>query len=108
MSKKGDSKASRSKRAAYWSVTQRLRVAQIRARILDAPGRHWQYDPDLETEIELRFIPDGKNATRVELEHRRLDRYGAHRDQMRRIFETEGDWGRLLEMFARVAAEMRT
>jgi uncharacterized protein YndB with AHSA1/START domain len=68
----------------------------------------WQYDPQLKTEIELRFIFDGKNATRVELEHRRLDRYGAHRDQMRRIFETEGDWGRLLEMFARVAAEMRT
>lgn len=64
----------------------------------------WQYDPGLKTEIELRFIPDGENATRVELEHRRLDRYEARRDEMRRIFETEGDWGRLLEMFARVAA----
>jgi hypothetical protein len=65
---------------------------------------NWQYDPRLETEIELRFIPDRENATRVELEHRHLDRYGAHRDQMRRIFETEGDWERLLEMYARVAA----
>ncbi len=65
---------------------------------------NWQYDPELKTEIELRFIPDGKNATRVELEHRCLDRYGARRDEMRRIFETEGDWGRLLEMFSRVAA----
>lgn len=65
----------------------------------------WQYDPNLKTEIELRFIPEGKNATRVELEHRHLDRYGARRDEMRRIFETEGDWGRFLEMFARVAAQ---
>ena len=65
----------------------------------------WQYNPNLKTEIELRFIPEGKNATRVELEHRRLDRYGARRDEMRRIFETEGDWGRFLEMFARVAAQ---
>lgn len=64
----------------------------------------WQYDPALKTEIEIRFIPDGKSATRVELEHRRLDRYGARRDEMRQIFETGGDWGRLLEMFARVAA----
>lgn len=64
----------------------------------------WQYDPKLKTEIELRFVPDGKNATRVELEHRRLDRYGARRDEMRRIFDTEGDWGKFLEMFARVAA----
>ncbi len=34
----------------------------------------WQYDRDLKTEVELRFIPDRKGATRVELEHRRLDR----------------------------------
>ncbi len=62
----------------------------------------WQFDPKLNTEIEILFIADG-DGTRVELEHRRLDRYGARRDQMRRIFETEGDWGRLLQMFARVA-----
>jgi hypothetical protein len=64
----------------------------------------WQYDPSLKTEIELRFLPDGKEATRVELEHRHLDRFGARRDEMRRIFDTEGDWGRVLEGFARIAA----
>jgi uncharacterized protein YndB with AHSA1/START domain len=64
----------------------------------------WQPDPALKTEIEVRFIPDGENVTRVELEHRRLDRYGARRDQMRRIFDVEGDWGKLLAMFGRVAA----
>jgi uncharacterized protein YndB with AHSA1/START domain len=64
----------------------------------------WQYDPKLKTEIELRFVAEGKSVTRVELEHRRLDRFGARRDEMRRIFDTEGDWGRVLEMFGRVAA----
>jgi uncharacterized protein YndB with AHSA1/START domain len=64
----------------------------------------WQYDPKLKTEIELRFVAEGKSITRVELEHRRLDRFGARRDEMRRIFDTEGDWGRVLEMFGRVAA----
>jgi uncharacterized protein YndB with AHSA1/START domain len=64
----------------------------------------WQYDPELQTELEIRFIAEGKNATRVELEHRRLDRYGARRDQMRKIFDTEGDWGRLLQGFAQIAA----
>ena len=63
----------------------------------------WQYDPTLKTEIEIRFNLDGNDGTRVELEHRHLDRYGARRDQMRRIFETEGDWGRLLQAFARAA-----
>ena len=65
----------------------------------------WQPDPTLKTEIEVHFIPVGKDGTRVELEHRLLDRYGARRDEMRRIFDTEGDWGRLLQSFARVAAE---
>jgi uncharacterized protein YndB with AHSA1/START domain len=64
----------------------------------------WQYDPTLKTEIELRFVPESPDATRVELEHRRLDRYGARREEMRRVFDTEGDWGRLLGMFAQVAA----
>lgn len=67
----------------------------------------WQYDPSLNTEIEVRFIADGNKRTRVELEHRRLDRYGARRDEMRRIYDTEGDWGKLLEAFARVAANWR-
>jgi uncharacterized protein YndB with AHSA1/START domain len=62
----------------------------------------WQYDPALKTEVEVRFVPEGA-GTRVELEHRRLDRFGARRDEMRRIFETEGDWGKLLALFARVA-----
>ena len=64
----------------------------------------WKFDPNLKTELELRFIPEGNEATRVELEHRRLDRYGARRDEMRRIFDTEGDWGRFLDLFARAAA----
>ena len=63
----------------------------------------WQFDPSLQTEIEVRFIGDGKDGTRVELEHRHLDRYGARRDEMRAIFDKEGDWGRVLEMFARAA-----
>jgi hypothetical protein len=40
----------------------------------------------------------------AELEHRRLDRYGARRDEMRAIFDQSGDWGRLLAGFAEVAA----
>jgi uncharacterized protein YndB with AHSA1/START domain len=63
----------------------------------------WQHDPNLNTEIEVRFIADGKERTRIELEHRHLDRFGERRDQMRRVFDQEGDWGKLLAMFVRVA-----
>jgi uncharacterized protein YndB with AHSA1/START domain len=63
----------------------------------------WQYDPTLKTEVEVRFIAEGKGGTRVELEHRHLDRYGARRDQMRGIFDSEGGWSGLLASFARAA-----
>lgn len=65
----------------------------------------WQYDPALKTEVEVRFIAQSTTQTRVELEHRRLDRYGERRDQMRRIFDSEGDWGQLLAAFARSAQQ---
>src|SRR5262249_32790442 len=63
----------------------------------------WQYDPKLNTEVEVRFISEGKDATRVELEHRHLDRYGARRDEMRGIFDSECGWSGLLASFARAA-----
>jgi uncharacterized protein YndB with AHSA1/START domain len=62
----------------------------------------WQHDPALQTEIEIRFIAEG-DATRVELDHRHLERYGSRREEMRHIFDTGGDWGRVLAMFAQVA-----
>jgi uncharacterized protein YndB with AHSA1/START domain len=67
-------------------------------------GADWKFDPTLKTEIEIRFIAESKARTRVELEHRHLDRYGARRDEMRRVFDKEGDWGRLLGMFGAAAA----
>jgi uncharacterized protein YndB with AHSA1/START domain len=63
----------------------------------------WQYDPALQTEIEVRFLKEGDAGTRVEFEHRRLDRYGDRRDEMRTIFDTTGDLGRLLAAFAETA-----
>jgi uncharacterized protein YndB with AHSA1/START domain len=62
----------------------------------------WQFDRSLNTEIEVRFIPAGRE-THVEFEHRKLDRFGERRDQMRRIFDKEGDWGRQLAAFAAAA-----
>ena len=65
----------------------------------------WQYDPELKTEVEVRFIAEGENRTRVELEHRRLDRYGARRDEMRSIFDSPRGWGQILEPFVRAATK---
>ena len=63
----------------------------------------FQYDPALQTEIEVRFIPEKDGSTRVELEHRHLDRYGDRREEMRTVYDKSGDWGQLLALFAQAA-----
>lgn len=64
---------------------------------------NFQYDPKLKTEIEVRFIAEQDGFTRVELEHRRLDRFGDRREEMRNVFDKTGDWGQLLASFAQQA-----
>jgi uncharacterized protein YndB with AHSA1/START domain len=64
----------------------------------------WKCDPSLRTEVEVRFVAEGPRATRVELEHRYLDRFGPRADEMRAIFDSPGGWTGLLERFARAAA----
>ncbi|MGN6378708.1 MAG: SRPBCC family protein [Gaiellales bacterium] len=61
----------------------------------------WAYDRDLLTEIEVRFLPEGPDRTRVELEHRGLDAYGDAMDHMRG--QLESGWPGLLAGFAAAA-----
>jgi uncharacterized protein YndB with AHSA1/START domain len=65
----------------------------------------WKHDPNLKTEVEVRFVAEGENRTRVELEHRGLDVYGARRDEMRGIFDSDRGWKGLLDAFAARASE---
>lgn len=66
----------------------------------------WRYDPDFVTEVEVRFIAEAPDRTRVELEHRNLDRFGTHQPQMVETFTSDGGWTGLMQMFA-AAAEGR-
>jgi len=59
----------------------------------------WQHDANLKTEVEIRFTREG-TGTRVELEHRLLERYGDKAHQMRGIFDSDGGWTGLLARFA--------
>jgi len=84
-------------RVLSWEPPSRVVLAwQINAQ--------WQYDPGFETEVEIKFIADG-TGTRVELEHRDLERYGEQAETMRATFDSEGGWNGLLASFAGVADE---
>jgi uncharacterized protein YndB with AHSA1/START domain len=61
-------------------------------------------DPERTSEIEIRFTPEGDNRTRVELEHRNLDRHGDGWEKMRDAVGSPGGWGVGLERFAEAAA----
>ena len=62
----------------------------------------WQIetDPAKTSEIEVRFVAEGPSTTRVELEHRNLERHGNGWEQMRDAVGSEGGWGVGLRRFA--------
>jgi uncharacterized protein YndB with AHSA1/START domain len=66
-------------------------------------GGDWKFDPDLVTEVEVRFTPE-RDGTRVDLEHRNIERFGANADAIRAAFESPEGWGGLLDSFAAIAA----
>ncbi len=63
----------------------------------------WKFDAHLITEVELRFSAAGPDATRVELEHRHLERIGERAAAMREQIDAPNGWGGLLELYARSA-----
>ena len=57
-------------------------------------------DPAKVSEVEVRFIPEGPERTRVELEHSKLERHGEGWEKMRDAVGSPGGWLRGLEAFA--------
>ena len=68
-------------------------------------GTDWKYDATLGTEVEVRFVPEGPGTTRVEFEHRRLDRYGAQAKTMQEILSRESGWPSILGNFTNAATK---
>jgi len=58
----------------------------------------WKPDTTISSEVEVKFIPDGINGTRVELEHRKFEQMGAEQGETMREHVDSG-WPGMLERF---------
>jgi uncharacterized protein YndB with AHSA1/START domain len=59
----------------------------------------WAYDPELLTEVEVRFTAVGEDQTRVDFEHRGLERFGDSDAARQTRLSMDGGWGSILESF---------
>jgi uncharacterized protein YndB with AHSA1/START domain len=65
-------------------------------------GPTWQLetDPANASEVEVRFIPHGPDQTRIELEHRHIDRHGPGWPALRDGVDGEQGWPLYLARYA--------
>jgi uncharacterized protein YndB with AHSA1/START domain len=70
-------------------------------------GPDWQIvaDPENASEVEVRFIVETPERTRVELEHRNLDRHGPGWEAVRDGIASDGGWPLYLDRYAHLLAE---
>jgi uncharacterized protein YndB with AHSA1/START domain len=68
-------------------------------------GWEIETDPAKTSEVEVRFIAETPERTRVELEHRHLDRHGDGWESMRDAVGSPEGWRIGLEQLARAAAK---
>ncbi|MEU1969964.1 SRPBCC family protein [Micromonospora sediminicola] len=70
-------------------------------------GPTWQVDqdPDHASEVEVRFVAETPQRTRVELEHRNLDRHGPGWESVRDGVADDQGWPLYLDRYAGLCTE---
>ena len=63
----------------------------------------WKYQEDLITEVEVKFTPIAGGETRVELEHRNIERFGDKAEKVRTAIDSEGGWSAIVKLYAEAA-----
>ena len=68
---------------------------------------YWQIETDLDktSEFEVRFVVETPGRTRVELEHRNLDRHGEGWERIREGVDGDQGWPLYLHRYAELVSE---
>jgi len=66
----------------------------------------WQIvtDPDNASEVEVRFVAESSERTRVEIEHRKLERHGSGWEALGGAVGSEGGWPLYLQRYGALFA----
>jgi uncharacterized protein YndB with AHSA1/START domain len=67
----------------------------------------WKPDPSMRSEVDVRFIAEGTETTRVELLHHKFETMGAEAGASMRK-DVDGGWPGLIERFAQEAERAET
>ena len=62
-------------------------------------------DPDMASEVEVRFHAETAQRTRIELEHRHLERHGSNWEDVARAVDADEGWPLYLARYAALVAE---
>ena len=65
----------------------------------------WTFSADMAkaSEVALEFVSEGPQATRVEFEHRHLERHGAGWENLREQVGSEAGWPAILNLYVNMA-----
>ncbi|TYB44051.1 SRPBCC family protein [Actinomadura chibensis] len=70
-----------------------------------SPQWRIETEPDNTSEVEVRFVAESPERTRVELEHRNLDRHGPGWESVRDGVDNDEGWPLYLARYAALVAE---
>src|SRR3546814_16364814 len=79
-----------------------MRISDWSSDVCSSDLPTWQIEPDpaKTSEVEVRFVAEGSDRTRVELEHRHLDRHGDGWDSVHDGVDSDGGWPLYLTRYA--------